>query len=76
MGNGAAVMSKTPPEYCRYRSAKVDVALTNRIKAAAALSNKSVQEYISDALNADSARIVKEAPLKRLKPPPRPPRES
>lgn len=73
MGNGAAIVSK-PKEYCRYRSAKVDVALTMRIKAAAAMSNKSVQEYISDALNADSAKVVKEPPLKRLPPPPRPTR--
>lgn len=76
MGNGAAVMSKAKPEYCRYRSGKFDVALTFRIKAAAALQGKSVQEYMSDALNADSARVVKEEPLKRLPPPPRPPRES
>lgn len=58
-------------EYCVYASVKMDVALINLAKQAAAKSGKSIQEWLSDVVNDAASRQVRERPVKRLPPRPR-----
>lgn len=80
MSEMAAVMTK--PNYCTYTQVKVDDELTDRIREAAAkLSRKqtesggerlTVQEYVSDLLNRDTARVLGVKPINRRPSPPPP----
>jgi V8-like Glu-specific endopeptidase len=75
VGNGATLVSKERKPaagHCTYKTTKIDAALAFRARAAAAMSKKSVQEYISDLVNADAARILRLPPVDRLPPPPHP----
>jgi hypothetical protein len=57
--------------YCTYSSVKVDAALVWRAKAAAAKARKTIQEWLSDLVNAEAARELGEKPVRRLPPRPR-----
>jgi hypothetical protein len=62
------------PEYCTYTSVKLDSALINLAKMAAADHGKPIQEWLSDAVNETASRQVGRKPIKRRPPRPRPPR--
>lgn len=77
----APVMPDKSADHCTYTQVKVDDQLTPRVRAAvgklslaaeeAGKPRVSVQEYISDLINADTARILGLKPIKRR--PPQPP---
>jgi hypothetical protein len=78
----APVMSEKSADHCTYTQVKVDDELTPRIRAAVAKLSLAaeeagkprvtVQEYVSDILNADTARVLGTKPLKRRPVPPPP----
>jgi hypothetical protein len=76
--SSATLVMQTDADYCTYTQVKVDDQLTERIRAAAAHLSMasgervSVQEFVSDLLNDQTARILKLKPITR-RPPPRPP---
>ncbi len=67
----AAAMTEKKPEYSKYGSVKADVEVLRVVKAAASLDNKTVQEWVSDALNDASAKAVGRKPIKRKPPQPK-----
>lgn len=76
------LMAEKSSEPCTYTQVKIDDALTDRIRAAVGKlslalveSGKDrlrIQEYISDLVNADTARILNVKPIKRRHSPPPP----
>ncbi len=78
----AAIMADKPTEFCTYTQVKIDAELTPRIRAAVSklslVSEESgkgrvrVQEFISDLVNAETARILGMKAIKRRTPPPPP----
>lgn len=75
MGSGVATVADKQ-EFCTYASVKVDAALLQRARWAAAKTGKTIQEWLSDAINLAAAEETEQKPLKRLPPPPRKKRES
>lgn len=78
----APIMAEKPVAFCTYTQVKLDAELTPRVRAAVSklslASEESgkgrvrVQEYISDLVNADTARILGMKPIKRRPAPPPP----
>jgi len=66
-------MAKKPPtEFCTYVGTKIDDEVYPLARAAAALSgNVTVQEFISDAINAAAAKVLNRDPIKRRPPEPK-----
>lgn len=64
-------MTDTPEKYCSYSTAKVDSEVLNAAKAAALLSGKSFQEWLSDVANDAAAKELNRKPIKRKPPKPR-----
>lgn len=59
--------------YCTYASTKIDDQLIELAQAAALLTGRrTVQEYISEVVNAAVARDLNRKPIKRRPPPPKP----
>lgn len=73
-----ASMSATEkePEFARYAPTKLDAAVMPKAKAAAALKEQTVQEWLSDIANEASAKQLGIKPIKRLPPKPRKPKSS
>jgi hypothetical protein len=62
----------TPKEFCEYVGTKIDTEVYPLARAAAALSgNVTVQEFISDAVNAAAAKVLNRKPIKRRPPKPK-----
>lgn len=69
----APPMPKSDPTYCTYASTKLDDQLVDLAQAAALLTGRrTIQEYISDAVNEAVARDLKRKPIARRPPPPKP----
>lgn len=59
-------MSQKPPvEWCRYSACKLDSQVLPVAKAAAALREQDVQEWLSDIANRESAKELNRKPIKR-----------
>lgn len=65
-------MAEEKQRYAEYVTTKLDVQVMRLVRAAAALDNKSVQDWLSDLANEPAARRCGEKPVKRLPPPPHP----
>lgn len=63
-------------EFCTYVSIKIDDKVLPIVKAAAALDNQPVQEWISDQLNQLAASRANQKPVKRRQPKPRKPKSN
>lgn len=66
-----ATMSKTEPEYCTYATVKVDDEVLPVARAAANLAGQRIQEWLSDLINAASAKALSRRPINRRPPKPR-----
>lgn len=58
-------MSEEQEQLCTYASVKIDDEVLKRVKGAAGLAGKSVQDYLSDLANEASAKDLGKKPLKR-----------
>lgn len=73
MSATVAPMAKTPAaEYCTYANIRIDDAVLPWARAAASLSGKSVQDFLSDVALAEAAKILNRKPLVRRPTPPKP----
>jgi hypothetical protein len=57
-------------QHCSYSSVKLDSDILPSVKAAAALSRQSIQDWLSDLANEAAAKRLGSKPIKRLPPPP------
>lgn len=76
MGNGAATLMKPSEkkEHAVYVATKIDADVMRRVKAAAALDGRTVQEWLSDVANGASSEAINLPPIKRKPQPPHPKR--
>jgi hypothetical protein len=75
VGSGALLMAEPKKaEYCIYVTTKIDVEVLRLVKAAAALSSQSTQDWLSDMLNPIAAKATNQPQVKRKPPPPHPKR--
>lgn len=58
-------------EFCEYVGTKIDKDVLPLARAAAALSGKDAQDYISDVVNEAASKVVNRAPIKRRPPKPK-----
>jgi hypothetical protein len=69
----APPMSEPKTGFCSYASIRIDDEVLPLARAAAALSSDvTVQEFISDAVNAAASKVLKRQPIKRRPAPPKP----
>jgi hypothetical protein len=62
-----------PTPYCTYANIRIDDQVLPLARAAAALSGDvTIQEFISDAVNAAAAKVLNRKPIQRRTPPPKP----
>lgn len=67
-------MAKSKPtDHCTYVGTKIDDQVLPLARAAAALSGKDAQDFISDVLNEAASKILNRPPIKRRPPKPKKP---
>lgn len=64
-------MAKTPAKFCTYAGVKLDDEVHPLAHAAAVLSGKALQDWLSDVANAAAAQVLKREPIKRRPPEPK-----